>query len=468
MSNAPSEKNPLLHVTSEDSGVLITILDRDFMPVTEGTGEVKVRVPPGLYEARFQAGTSVREQVVRVDATQRVHPVVQRRIAFATAAPLPHTRSEYPLHRRAAERLSRSKPVVRGKGGQLMLFVRDLDFRARSVPTEGLTLHRDLERPLEVAADGRHGGGGETRLPPWAGCHYELDEGAWILRHFSRAGAAVEQAVVVSRGWQTQVFLERGVSRSGRARRPKLADAAVLMASPSEGFRAGMQYLRTAELARQGLRDRRSAIDAAELKSMLAGKLKDPMLAVYGAHLLVNQPEPDVKLIKSVVGNLQRLIGPHPDVRALKVWLGEDGGSFSEPPMLKSSWSILVKASATAPELVPRGSLSAMIAESVIAGGPWLRWRAPRGAMVVDPPAAAGVPLGRAIAEVAAALPEDPREVYEHAAEVTPAQASVIALAQLAGPGAGKIKDVEILKSLRVPRTVAEDSVGAVLDQLTE
>ena len=463
-----SDRTPLLRVTSEDSGVLITVLDRKFSPLAEGIDEVKLHVAPGLYEARFEAGSSVREQLLTVEPGDPVHHIHEQKIAFATPAPLPHTRSENPEHGQAARNISREVHRRLGKGGQLMVFVRDLDLRGRTIPTQGLTLHGPAGQYLNLSDDSLHGGGVDAGYPPWAGCTYQLDPGHWVVRAIAATGGEVEQTIVVCKGWQTQLFVERSRARlGGRARRPDLADAAVLMAKSDHGFDPQLRDLRAVELARQGLRDRRLAIDARQLETMLAGKPRNPMLAIYGAHLLVRRAKPDKRLIGRVARNLRSLMGDHPDLRAIELWLGErEVGDFAEPPMLKSSWSIIVKASARRPELVPRGSRSAAVTETIIGGGPWLRWRVPRRSEPAVASLSPEQPLGRAIAEVAAALSGDPKEVLMQASEATPVEASVIALAQRAGNDAARISDTEILGSLRIPRTVAEDTVGAVLERL--
>jgi hypothetical protein len=464
-----SEPMHVLRVTSEDTAVLITILDREFAPVAEGLGEVELPLPAGLYEARFEAGSSVREQLISLAPGEQVRHVHQRRIAFATPAPLPDTLGEVPEQSRTAARVSRKVNRVLGQGGQLMVFARDLDLRGRSNPTHGLGLRGPAQQRVVVAQDGVRGGGPQAACPPWAGCNYELDPGSWMLRSPTPAGGAVEQAVAVCRGWQTQVFLERGRSRVGRTRRPDLANAAVLMAKPGAGFDPERADLRAAELARQGLRDRRFAIAEKELRAMLVGKPRNPMLAIYGAHLLIHRESPDRKLIRKVAHNLRELIGEHPDVRAIELWLGDQAcGDFAEPPMLKSSWWIVVDASAQRPELVPRGSFSAAISSAVLAGGPWLRWRTQRTHEQRSSTVAPELPLGEALAEVAAALPDDLRTITEHASEVSPAESSVIAFARQAGGDAAQISDAEVLNSLKVPRTVAEDTVGAVLERLTD
>lgn len=457
---------------SEDDAVQITILDKSFEPVASGIRAIDVKLPPGLYEARFEAGSSVREQLVSLVAGADPVEVRQSRIPFASAAPLLNTQAEVSEQRDAAARVSERVHRSIGKGGQLLVFVRDHDLRARSNPARGLTLHDALEEKVgEVEADGEYGGGSDHEHPPWSACTYELAPGSWRLRCPAPDVGAVEQTVVVCEGWQTQVFLQRRPSRSGGARRPDLADASVLMASVKDGFKPELAELRATELARQGLRDRRLVVSESELLAMLHKKQKNPMLAIYGAHLMIHEPESDREFIKKVTGNLRKLVGDHPDVMALELWLEPDNadvGDFSQPPMLRSSWSIVVAATATRPELVPRGSLSAKISQQVLAAGPWLRWRISpsrhRQASTVS--SEVRMPLGEALAGVADALPDDPATVVKQASEASVVESGVISYARQAGEGVSPVSDEDILTRLGVPRTVAEDALHAVLARL--
>jgi hypothetical protein len=192
-----------------------------------------------------------------------------------------------------------------------------------------------------------------------------------------------------------------------------------------------------------------------------------------------------VRLITTVARNLERLVGGHPDVTALHLWLARHGGQaapvadFTCPPMLKSSWGIVIDASAERPELVPRGSLSAKVAERVLSGAPWLRWRlagarkATRAQWKAAPPPK--VSLGIAVAGVADVVEQaDPKGIAEQAAAASPIESSVIAYAQkVAGMAEGSKTDpgsvsaADLVEALKVPRTVAEDAVQSVLTRLS-
>jgi hypothetical protein len=460
-----------LRAISEDDAVQITVFDGNLTPVAQGIRVLEVDLAPGLYEVRFEAGSSVRERLVSLVAGAGPVKINQEQIAFSSAAPLLNTQEEVSEQRDAAARVSERVHRSIGKGGQLLVFVRDQDLRARSNPARGLALHHASgEMVGEVEADGESGGGSDYAHPPWSGCTYELAPGLWRLRCPAPDLGTVEQTVAVCKGWQTQVFLQRRASQSGGPRRPDLADASVLMASVKDGFKPQLAELRATELARQGLRDRRHVVPKHQLLAMLHKKQKNPMLGIYGAHLMIHEADPDLQFIRKVTNNLRKLVGDHPDVMALELWLAPDAdvGDFSQPPMLQSSWSIVVAATANRPELVPRGSHSAGISQQVLAAGPWLRWRMASSHSPQAPADAQSVPLGEALAGVADALPDDPATVARQASEASAAESGVISYAKLAGEGVLPVNDRDVLLRLGVPRTVAEDALHAVMERLDD
>jgi hypothetical protein len=212
----------------------------------------------------------------------------------------------------------------------------------------------------------------------------------------------LEQAVVASPGWQTQIFLlqrdyaqdMQDVSQRGRSDvRADLLGAAVLMsghgypddqpppdfnfASPP-GFDPGRSDLRLAEAARLALSNRRKILSR-EIRDMLRYKFENPMLGIFGAHLLLLEKERDVELFRVVLTNLRKMVGhKHPDVEALALTLNEQTDfRFETPPMLQRSWSLICEATAERPELVAEDSLLAQLAQRRWGNSIWLTWVTP-------------------------------------------------------------------------------------------
>jgi len=105
------------------------------------------------------------------------------------------------------------------------------------------------------------------------------------------------------------------------------------------------------------------------------------MLGIYGAHLMAIQDSPvNRDVLEEIVPNLRKLLGDIPDVMALQLYLDAataDGLHLLNPPMLASSWEMIVRASVQEPEIVPVDSPAARIAGTLWGSGAWLGWKAP-------------------------------------------------------------------------------------------
>ncbi len=143
-------------------------------------------------------------------------------------------------------------------------------------------------------------------------------------------------------------------------------------------------------MVRQGLVNHRNVASQRDLNDMLWIKWQNPIFGIYGAHLLLLSPEPNIALLEKVTHNLDSLLGDHPDVRALAIYLADrknnqyDFTAYTAPPMLRSSWNIIVNATVLKPELVPSTSLAAQISDRLWGYSPWLIWQNPVEIKVVD------------------------------------------------------------------------------------
>jgi hypothetical protein len=156
----------------------------------------------------------------------------------------------------------------------------------------------------------------------------------------------------------------------------------IVMIRDFPGAGLGLDDTRWTTAARQALAARRS--EAAPNRDMMAallqGKLDNPMWGIYAGHLLAIQNEPDLPLLREVYNNLSALVGPHPDVDALLIALGDPKArdlTYPEPPMLYASWALVLRASTTQHDLRPERSYSARVAASLWGTGAWLSWRMP-------------------------------------------------------------------------------------------
>src|SRR5262249_43973089 len=150
-------------------------------------------------------------------------------------------------------------------------------------------------------------------------------------------------------------------------------------------FHSNNPDLRLSDLARLGLVRERQVLSDELIYAVLFGKFRNPMLGLFGAHLLLLKTESAEEKkdlaghLPVIIGNLRGLFGPrHPDVGALALALGDPPAvtAFAVPPLLRRSWSMIVNATVARPDLVPAGSLSARVADRLLAYEPWLLWSA--------------------------------------------------------------------------------------------
>jgi|GEM_PF-3433697 len=380
-----------LTLEAEEAGTEIFLLDDQSRVIQREVGRLETSQPPGVYKIKLRAGYADREEIVLLEEA----PVIKTypALPFYSPIPLDGTAARIESHAKAAERFTgEATPVVIGNGSGLFLFARDFprgdEERTPVVenPMHGLSLKNvsgetliDLQERAEV----HHG------EEPWAACLIELDPGSYVISLKAPDGAVTDQIVYAAKDWHTQVFvtqrshLKRIETPSGEIqeetlRLPDISSAGVLV-TRGKYFSADDPNARLAELARLNLSSRRQVL-AGKLREMLDKKFEQPMLGIYAAHLLLLEKELDAPLFAVVIKNLRILLGnSHPDVEALALVTSEDGSShiFNTPPMLRASWSLVVRATAKRRDLVPLGSMSAQMADCVLGNEPWLMWVPP-------------------------------------------------------------------------------------------
>jgi hypothetical protein len=378
----PAAKKFTLTVQSADAEAEIFLIDGEFQMVARDVGHLQAEVEPGIYKVKYRTGAATSEQLVLV----KDQPVVVSlaRLSFSSPAPLAETAKTHEYHMAGATEESRKIHVKSGTGSWIFVFVRDWTVTGNSVrsgnPSQWLSLHDEQGTQIaDLHTAGTHSVTGD----PWAACNLEVGPGTYRLRldlpaKNGQRQVRLEQAIVASPGWQTQVFLLRkayGPEQEDWA--ADLAGAAILL-SRGLGFDPSRADFRQTELARLGLTNRRRLISE-EIQQMLRAKMENPMLGILGAHLLLLRPQIDKALLEVVVQNLRNLLGEtHPDVEAIALQL-ENGTSyaFSSPPMLRRSWALLVEATTSRSMVIVPNSLAARIWDRLWAEEPWLLWEVP-------------------------------------------------------------------------------------------
>jgi hypothetical protein len=471
-------------VVSADPGTEVFVIDHAFRPRARGLGGVKADVRPGLYKIKYKTGSLIREEHQVVPPGPSPVRVVAPPMPFTSVVPLRGTGKSYEAHEVAAQNLSREVHLRRGQGSELFVFVRRWsstdpprleDQDAPPNPAQGLSLHHlsgDLVADLEQVA------GGGTGPLAYAGCTVALDPAAYRLRLQSPNWGALEQIVVASRGWQTQLFLP-ALAQGNRDVPADLPRTAMLHAPLGRGFVPAGDDLYLTELARIALANQRTALTPQDLTRMLDGKFENPMLGIYGAHALLMADDPDRELLLQAVDNLTKLLGDHPDVAALRLAAGDDlrRRTFPTPPMLLSSWRVVLKAAIEAPAMVPARSLAARVSPHLWGSGPWLIWQGD--ALEEEEEEVAGVGGAAAMSTIRQIASDLPPE-REASSDLTDVEAALLTYAVQAqrregptpasdlgpGPGGPPPLEKQMAQALGVPPAEVNIIAGRVVSKL--
>lgn len=383
-------------IVEADAVVSIAIMKGDLTVLKESVGRLEVELTPGLYKARFASPTAIRDTIFEVSGNEAVvHVPVPADLTVASPAPLSAGTTSGD-HESLASRLSDEPGVHLGQGASLFIFVRQLPHTPAPAghPAAGVTLRTSSGQELfDLSNLSLHNG--------CTGVNLSVTPGTYLLRVERQNGAApIEQSVVACAGWQTQIFLPLGpLTCEDKTPRPQLEHAAVFMAEEGQGFQPAKRASAWTEMARTWLargepvvplndvrralgdarETRRQGLDPQTLHKMMREKLSNPMLGIYAAHLMIIHPHPDEGLMRELSDTLKELIGDHPDVLAIDLWLSGKGKPrpYDSPPMLRTSWDILVNRTREHGQLAPSGSYTTRIAGRLWGAGAWLIWCAP-------------------------------------------------------------------------------------------
>lgn len=384
-----STSDPRFRADADSPTTEVGVLDGAFRVVATGLSRVDQALPPGLYLIRCRMGAEVAEEIVEHTAEAPVEWRLDRPL-LASPAPLRDTKRLHEYHEDSARIATSDEPTVKlGAGSRLVVFVRDWEAAGRreeaEYPLVGLTIGRAGN---EARHDLHAGGVCDMSVPdPYGRWSAEADPGSWILRLDTGANARIEQLLYLSPGWNTWLFAFRSPYERPDGTvswRADLEGATILLARPGDTL--DDRDLKLAEEARAALYSGGAAGEGF-VQEMLGGKFQNPILGLYGAHLLRRMGRRDAHLEDVVLRNLRRLLGEdHPDVRALMLDVDPEAEvtPFDFPPMLRASWDIVCRASVRRPDLIPAGSLSAEIAPRLWGSSPLLQWMRSTGGAVPE------------------------------------------------------------------------------------
>jgi hypothetical protein len=385
----PSPDLPVRVIASAGSPMAsVSLMDYNLKVLAQGIGSLEMPLAKGIYKARYDNGGTPIEEFFEVTGEEDPLTLKAPRLPGPIGpAPLRSSASSEADVEDLAHALSKETPIVKGMGCLLFVCVRAVHLSQNAPlpvnPAKGLVLC-DFHGTRLVEL-----GNMAPRLG-CVGCNISLDAGSYVLR-VERAGKeSLEQTIVTCHGWQTQVFLPLEFLGSDETEpQPNLTNAAIFMAREGSGFKPDDERASWVETARQKLAFRAPSIHSTSEGTSTDGKLLeyllgdlpwDPMLGIYGAHLMMTYRSEETDAIRKVANRLVNLVGEHPDVQSIYYWLDSAAAvaSFERPPMLCTSWNVLVNRSRVNENVIPPRSYSLRIANRLWgAGNCWLVWSQP-------------------------------------------------------------------------------------------
>jgi hypothetical protein len=392
MSPSPEVPKRAYLIASGLPTVEIFVIDGENNVVARGVETLSAELVPGIYKIRYRIGDKVTDSLEEFPPGEGTYYVPVPELQLPSPVPLstPATGLQ-PASAQDAVAWSNSVQISAGKGSRIFVFISGGTNDSPAKLGE-LTLRTFEGNQVASLKDAPTKNGCQ-------GCTVELDPGSYQLRLSSPGLPEIEQTVFAAAEWQTQVFIPVVPAAAGRCL--DLSQSAVLMSPIEFGFQPDWIAFRWTEAARQALASSRGnaapieslrsgvkeavqlqqgGFDDYTLRAMLHGKFLNPMLGIYGAHLMILKTDTDMTLLREVTENLQKLVGDHPDVLSLHLYLNDERAqqlSFPNPPMLRASWSLVVQNS-TRQGVVPSGSYSAKIGANLWGSGAWLTWQVPQ------------------------------------------------------------------------------------------
>jgi len=385
----PSESGITISVQGQDRVVPVEILDQTYRRNGRGYGRLNMNLPPGLYIARCNMAGSLAERIVKVQEG-RITDVIfnENEIpSLLSAAPVRGSISLHEYYASAATEASRTPKEKIGAGANLMFFASVY----RGTTTGQTTLKTPVHlRGLKVLSENRKK---EIVVLPGrdvlqeddirygrAAWSVELNPGGYILEWPAEdlgLGYRSYLPLWLSQGWTTAIFANSPPAGGVPDRRTLSIQMCRKEFQPYDD-----PTMTAAELALASLRSGRRQLADDDLRRLLHEKFKNPMLGILGAHMLLQQQQPQVALLAEVILNLEHLLGDHPDVSALRLMARHRFRTESQfqaasnsppefPPILRAGIDAMLDAEWDSGESAKFGDLDSAARYQLLPEEPW-------------------------------------------------------------------------------------------------
>jgi hypothetical protein len=377
----------------------IEVHDASFNMVGKGFGSLEEKFDPGLYLVRVEAGGRPFEKVIHVqpESTANVsYPVFSQPLS-SSAGVVAGSSSLHEYTGDYTRQLSQTKAKVRLGSGARLVVLASRPSPAERAPIKFQSI-RLLDKEGVCVADLARRAPAQGSLDDQLSIGFaaEVSPGALVIEwKDENQGAAFcwRQPLWLPEGYVMLLFL----TVPAGATAPTIDSASIHLAPLDSGFEPRFPSASAAESALESLRTGRQLLSRERLeKDLLEQKFNNPMLGIYGAHMVLRRSIPDsekAEILKEVLGNLEKLAPGHPDVSALRLM----GRGFlaqslvppcSWPPMIRLGYSAFRDADwEQSGAFIERNSVGDRIRSAFAFGGVWTKWSAERGSVAEFPTA---------------------------------------------------------------------------------
>lgn len=356
-----------LELWCDNPAAELLVVDSDFKIIAKGSTPLTASVAPGIYSLKAKIGAQFTETLQMLDGEQAKHSVRLTAPQFESPMPLRDTRTSREYHRGSLDQFTGTGATHAslGEGSAIVLYLRD---------TSKLNFNQDKGQAAQYANNFKgfrlldsHGQElvnfdvNSTSAPAegYMGARVSMVPGHYVLG-WRRGVRETRLSLNTARGWALQIFLRLQPSKDGPvAMVPDFSEAAFAYDPINMPYSPERDDSRMLEAARLALMDRRNVVSGEMMRSILTSKFSNPMLGIYGGHMLAAEEAVDLPLFATVIRNVAQLVGQdNPDVVSL-AWLYESkagqrpGGvdlrpwpeilaGLLGPPLLVQSWDALI------------------------------------------------------------------------------------------------------------------------------
>lgn len=382
------KRNANVYLQTLETPLELRLIDHRFQTVATGIGELRKKVPPGIYQIEVRAGNTKQREFIELKPGQYFEKT-DIHLAFETTAPVPRAANSHEFHGYPAQNISRNPNQSYGDGGRLVLIFRDttsegrswLDISSYTLLNSALAPVGNLQRDTQTIDDAGFIALSANVSPGGYVLRNTLEWNPTGKRSADELPSGADLPIWVEKDWTTIVFIPASKYRAV----PLLRGASIHMARIWMGYNYdnGAGINTAVELTLSALREGRTVISPKYLNAILDAKYENPMLGIIGAQAMLLEPKPRWRLFDKVRRNLQKLIPNHPDVTALFVVGKERRGNIARsrvapvefPPMMYAAYRGLISRDADEPGLIVGNSLADQAASRLYRQSPWSLWK---------------------------------------------------------------------------------------------